>query len=170
MADLDTARDKPESTLWSELQKVRAGMLVIAGSGHLPQPMAHFCDPAARRIWFFTDRRTDLFKALTADATAVFTIVSEDRDFHASIEGALQETRDDARLEEFWNPMTGAWFEGPDDPSLAMLAFDPARASIWASTDSTIAFLWETAKASATDTRPDVGVQRDVTFSASLAA
>lgn len=165
MADLDTARADPEAALWDALDDVTAGMLVIRGSGQLPQPMAHHCDREARRIWFFTDRRTDLFEALgSGSAGAEFTIVSKDRDFHAAVEGDLREIVDRHRARDMWNPMIGAWFEGPDDPNLAMLAFDPKRASIWASTDSSIAFLWETAKANVTDGRPDVGLRRDVAF------
>lgn len=167
MADLETASREPEAALWDELEQITAGMLVIRGANQLPQPMSHQCERTARRIWFFTDRRTEFFGTLQGKAEAVFTIVSKDRDFHAALEGELREVRDAVKVEKLWNPMIAAWFEGRDDPNLAMLVFDPNRASIWASTDSTIAFLWETAKANVTDSRPDVGIQRDVTFAAS---
>ncbi len=164
MADLDAARENPADLLWSELRELTAGMLGVRGSADHAQPMAHQCDPDIRRIWFLTNRTSDLCRSVGGGAEAEFTIVSRDRDVHASIVGRLSENRDDAKLDRLWNPVIGAWFDGKDDPDLAMLAFDPARAALWASTDSTVAFLWETAKANATDSRPDVGVRREIEF------
>ncbi len=64
--------------------------------------------------------------------------------------------------------MTAAWFEhGKDDPLLTMLSFKVDDAEIWASTNSTLKFGWEIAKANMTDEKmPDVGVKQHLTFSA----
>ncbi len=170
MADLDSAREKPESALRAELAMLKAGMLVIDRAGQPPQSMAHFCDPGLRRIWFFADCRTEFLRAPEEFATADPTFEADEWEFHAPVEGSQWEVRDDERLIERWFSMTGGWFAGSDDPSLAQSAFVPARASCLAPTDKTIAFPWETAKADTTGAKPDVGVERDAALPASVAA
>jgi len=38
---------------------------------------------------------------------------------------------DPAVIERLWNPFVAAWFEGKDDPKLALLRLDPESAKIW---------------------------------------
>lgn len=166
MSDMKTAETSPAELLWEKLGEVHAGMLGIEGSGQHMQPMAHHLDREGRRLWFFTKRDTDLYQALTAGATAHFTIVSKAQDFHACMAGTLVERHDRAKLDELWNPNVAAWFDGPDDPDLKMLALELRDAALWSSTSSSLAYLWETAKANVSDARPNVGVHNVVNFAA----
>jgi general stress protein 26 len=165
MSDLERARTDPESLLWSELEKLHAGMLGIEGSGQHFQPMAHHVDRAGRRLWFLTKRGTDLVKAMGSGATAHFVAVSKAQDFHACMSGRLTEDENRAFLDKLWNPAVASWFEnGKDDPGLMMLALDLRDAAIWASTANTLAFAWETMKANMSHGTPNVGVRNHITF------
>lgn len=165
MSDLNLARTDPESLLWSELEKLHAGMLGITGSGQHMQPMAHHVDRAGRRLWFLTKRGTDLVQAMGPGKTAHFVIISRAHDFHACMSGPLVEDENRAFLDELWNPGVAAWFEhGKDDPDLMMIALELKDAAIWASTANTLAYAWEMMKANMSQARPDLGVRNHVSF------
>jgi general stress protein 26 len=163
MSDIEHARNDPNDALWERLEEVHAGLLGIDGSGLHLQPMAHFPDRDNRRIWFLTKLDTALYKALSARSMAQFAVISRDQTFHACLRGELSEHFDQERLDRIWSPMAGAWFEGKDDPDLKMLVLDLTDGAIWASTGG-LAFAWETVKANVTDSRPDVGVHRELVF------
>ncbi|TPE52529.1 pyridoxamine 5'-phosphate oxidase family protein [Amaricoccus solimangrovi] len=165
MSDLKAAREHPEDLLWDNLKAAHAGMLGVEGGPRHMQPMAHFPDPDNRRLWFLTRRDTELYERLRSGAAAHFVLVSKSQDFHACLDGEISERFDRERLDEIWGPAVSAWFEGKDDPQLKMLALDLKSAGIWASTGSSLAFFWETAKANMQEnTTPDVGVHRELAF------
>ena len=164
MSDTDLAQTDPKKLLWKELEDTRAGMLGIVGSGQHFQPMSHHADEAGRKLWFLTKRSTDLFKAIGPGSTAHFVLVAKGQDFHACMSGPITEEMDRAKLDEMWNPIVGAWFEGKDDPDLAMIVVTLDSAALWASTSSSARFAYEIAKANMTDSDPDVGVHNVVNF------
>ena len=58
--------------------------------------------------------------------------VSKKHDIFATLHGRLILDTDRATLDRLWNPFVAAWFEkGKEDPKLALLRFDPAKAEIW---------------------------------------
>jgi general stress protein 26 len=167
MADLKEARERPEEQLWEELEDVRAGMLGVVGSDQHMQPMAPQLDRDGGRLWFFTKKSSDLVKSLKGGDRAHFCVVGEDQDYHACLAGALRENPDPEKIEEYWGPMTAAWFEkGRDDPELTLLEMELDDAAIWASSEIPIRFGWEIAKANLTDKTPDLGVRSEVRFQA----
>lgn len=125
MGHTDKTEKQPENQLWEQLGKVHAGMLGIEGSHAHLQPMGHMKDKdGAPRLWFFTSRAGDLFRELGAGSHAHFCVVGKDQDYHACLMGDLHENRDPLRLDEYWNDVAGAWFNGKNDPDLALLEFD----------------------------------------------
>ena len=44
-------------------------------------------------------------------------------------------------IERLWNPFVAAWYDGKDDPKLALLRFDAERAEIWENASSLVAGL-----------------------------
>lgn len=165
MADLEAARNAPERQFWEQLGKIHAGMLGVPGAEAHMRPMAPQVDAAANCIWFVTKRGADLVDAVETGAVAQFTFTSDDHDYYACARGPIAQKMDRAKLDEFWNPVIAAWYEGgKDDPGLVMLRMPLTDAAIWASTDNSAAFAWEIAKANVTDSLPDVGVHRELKF------
>jgi general stress protein 26 len=165
MADLNAARTDAEHQLWEEIDGVHAGMLGIEGSD-ASQPMAPEVDREAKTIWFFTHKSTDLAKAAAKPgARGTFTVVGKHHDYHASLSGTLEEHVDPAVRDRFWNSIIEAWFDrGKKDPDLTMLALKLDHGHIWASTDSSLKYSWQMAKANMTGAEPDVGVSRQLNF------
>lgn len=83
-------------------------------------------------IWFFTARDTTIVKNLKKSSKGIATFVSKKHDIFATLHGALSFGTDKATLDRLWNPFVAAWFDkGKEDPKLALLRFDPAKAEIW---------------------------------------
>jgi general stress protein 26 len=168
MVSLKEAREAPERQLWDEINSIHAGMLGLEGAHMHFQPMAPNVDRTTNTIWFFTKRDTDLVRAISAGSRAHFCVVGKDHDYHACLSGVLEIRQDRAKVDEYWSAVTAAWYDhGKDDPLLTMLALRVDDAEIWASTDSTLKFGWEIAKANLKDEKvPEVGVKQHLTFPA----
>ncbi len=165
MADLDQTRDDPHKQFWEQIESVTAGMLGVENSRQHAQPMAPHIDRETGRIWFFTKKTTDLVRDVGQGARAQFIIVGRDHDYHACASGTLTQNKDEAKIEEFWNPVIAAWFEsGKNDPDLMLLEFVLQNATIWAGTSSSLTFGWEIAKANLTEGEPNVGIQKHIKF------
>lgn len=166
MASSTEARETPAEQLWEEIEGVHAGMLGLVGSEMHMQPMAPFVDRQTHTIWFFTKTDSELVTALRPGSRAHFCVVGKKHDYHACLSGRLVETKDPAKIDEYWNSVVAAWYEGgKSDPTLTMIALSLDDAEIWASTGSTLKFGWEIAKANLSPEKtPDVGVHRQIRF------
>jgi general stress protein 26 len=166
MADTDRTKSDPKGLLFDELDDAREGMLGIDGSGQHFQPMTHNVDRSAEALWFITFRQSDLLDAIGAGADCHFTVVGKRGDFHACVRGRIAEVKDEAKLDELWNPVNNAWFaEGREDPNVVLLKLDLRDAAIWASTSSTVWFGLEILRANLSkDHVPDIGSHATVEF------
>lgn len=156
MADLKVSKTDPKKQLWDEIDDVRAVMLGIPETGQHMQPMSPMAAREENRIWFFTRKDTDLARA-AGTGKAHMCLISDDQDYHACVSGTLAISHSQQHIERFWSPVVAAWFSGKDDPDLTLLELIPDHAAIWASSDSSVRFGWEIAKANLTDSEPDVG-------------
>lgn len=165
MSKTQEAKEHPEEQLWRELKHVRAGMLGVEGSTDHLQPMTHFIDQENARLWFFVSRSADIVKETGTGAHAHFCMISKGQDYHACIMGNLSENTDRAKIDEYWNDVVAAWYNGKDDPEVTLLRFDLVDAAIWASTRNPIKFAWEVQQAKDSAKEPDVGTRTKVEFS-----
>lgn len=164
MANLDKLKENPKEQLFDHLKDVRAVMLGSPDHQQHMQPMAPQVDEENGTIWFYTNKSSDLVKALSSTRGEVHLCVVE-KDYQACLLGELNVAHDEAKIDEFWSPVVAAWFEGgKSDPDLTMLRFRPRNGSIWASDKNPITFAWEIAKANRKDQTPDVGERASVDF------
>lgn len=79
-----------------------------------------------------TAKDTAIFRNLKKSSKGLATFVSKKHDIFATLHGRMSLDRDKATLDRLWNPFVAAWFnKGKEDPKLALLRFDPAKAEIW---------------------------------------
>lgn len=166
MVSLTEAREAPARQLWSEIDAIHAGMLGIEGAPMHMQPMAPHADPKTNTVWFFSRNDTDLVQAIRPGTRAHFCVVGKDHDYHACLTGVIEVRKDPAKIDEYWSAVTAAWYEhGKTDPHLTLLALHVDDAEIWASTDSSLKFGWEIAKANLNEEKmPDVSVRQHLAF------
>lgn len=88
-------------------------------------------------LWFFTSQDSSLVRAGAGPATATF--VAKGHNLFARIDGHLTEATDPAMIEKLWNPFVAAWYNGKDDPDIALLRMDLESARIWENASSLLA-------------------------------
>lgn len=129
-----------EDKFWKALKSDRTVMLGLAGvdDGHA-RPMTAQLDGKQGPIWFFTSTDSALSRQLTSGARAICTFASKDHEVFATVHGALRLDNDRAVVDRLWNPFVAAWYEGKDDPKLALLRLDADQGEIWLDASSVIA-------------------------------
>ncbi|MDF1729784.1 MAG: pyridoxamine 5'-phosphate oxidase family protein [Sulfitobacter sp.] len=146
------------------LEDTNVGML---SAGDAPAvPMSHYFDDddPTGALWFITAKQTDLAKAAVTAAPSTFIVCAKDESLYTRIEGTLSLSEDRAKLDEIWTAMAAAWFEeGKQDPDVQLMRFDPRKAEVWM-TGGNLKFLYEVAKASMSETTPDVGRHETIVF------
>ena len=133
-----------EEKLWRALKDDRTVMLGLNGvdDGHSRPMTAQLDGDAGPAIFFFTSKDNGILQALQggADSRAIAAFASKGHDLFASIEGAIvDDTGNRAVIERLWNPFVAAWYEGKDDPKLALLRLDAERAEVWLDANSLLA-------------------------------
>lgn len=126
-----------ETKFW---KSIKYDMTVfLACDGALPRPMTASIDGEKSPIWFFTARDTDICQALKNGPKAgVMTFSSKGNDIWASASGQLTIDNDKAMIDKLWNPFVAAWYDGKDDPNLALLRYDAKDAQLWENASSIV--------------------------------
>ncbi len=120
---------------WRHLRADRTVMLGLESSAPTSlRPMTAQIDSEADEgpIWFFTSTDSAIVQDAQAEDLAIFTFVSKSHNVFATVHGHLMRSTDRATIDRLWNPWIAAWYKGgKEDPKLALMRFDPARAEIW---------------------------------------
>jgi len=126
-----------EEKFWDALESSPFIMLGIEGARDgATQPMtAQFedQDKEAGILWIFTAKDHDFTRAMGRSNRGIAAYSSKGNDVFASLRGTLSIDHDQATVERLWNPIVAEWYEGKDDPKLALVRFDVEDAKIWLS-------------------------------------
>jgi general stress protein 26 len=127
-----STEQKLEEKLWKALSSDRTVMLGLDGveDGHA-RPMTAMVEGNSGPIWFFVGKPNAVADNLSKSNRAIAAFSSKGHDLFASIHGKLSVDQDRAVIDRLWNPFIAAWFEGKDDPKLALLRLDPEHAEVW---------------------------------------
>ena len=122
---------------WGALEDSPFVMLGLdQARGSAMQPMtAQFEDQDRDNgcVWFFTAKDHDLTRALGQDNRAIASFASKGHDLFASVRGRLVLDNGRPEIDRLWNPVVAEWYEGKDDPKMALLRFELDDAKIWQS-------------------------------------
>ncbi|MRX51861.1 general stress protein [Paracoccus sp. S-4012] len=160
MADDKTTQSPAQhrATFWTRLKGINAGMLGLRSDQHF-QPMSHqITEDDDRALWFITAQGTHLAEAVSRGAQDAMHLVAEGSGkLYARLEGRLELSNDQAKLDEIWSQVSASWFEeGRDDPDVRLLKFTISSGEVWTTTGG-LGFLYEVAKARVTGAKPDMG-------------
>jgi len=126
-----------EDQFWGALEDSPFVMLGLdQARGSAMQPMtARFEDQDRERgcVWFFTAKDHDLTRALGQDNRAIASYAGKGHDVFASLRGRLILDNSKPEIDRLWNAIVSEWYEGKDDPKLALLRFEIDDAKIWQS-------------------------------------
>ena len=126
-----------EEKFWKALEDSPFLMLGVEGTRDgATQPMtANFevQDRDAGVVWIFTARDHDLTRAMGQSNRALASYSGKGHDLFASLRGTFEIVNDRATIDRLWGPVVAEWYEGKDDPKLALIRFDIENAKIWLS-------------------------------------
>lgn len=126
-----------EEKFWKALNESPFVMLGVEGARDgATQPMtAQFEDQDrdAGLLWIFTAKDHDLTRAMGQSNRAIASYSAKGHDLFASLRGTLEIVNDAATVDRLWNPIVAEWYDGKDDPKLALIRFDIDDAKIWLS-------------------------------------
>jgi general stress protein 26 len=126
-----------QETFWSELESSPFLMLGVEGTRDgATQPMTvNFQDQDrdAGVLWIFTAKDHDLTRAMGQSNRAIGAYSAKGHGLFASLRGTLSLHNDPATIGRLWSPIVAEWYEGKDDPKLALVRFDVEDVKIWQS-------------------------------------
>lgn len=132
--------DELKVKFWKAIKSDRTMMIGLDGieDGHA-RPMTAQIESESGPIWFFTSKENALCTKAGEGERAIATFASKGHDLFATIHGRLRVDTDRAVVDRLWNRYVAAWYEGKDDPKLALLRLDPESAEIWLDASSIVA-------------------------------
>lgn len=152
-----------EDKFWDALKDSPFIMLGVEGARDgATQPMtAQFEDQDrdSGTLWIFTAKDHDLTRAMGQSNRAIGSYSGKGHDLFASLRGTLQVVNDRATIDRLWNPVVAEWYDGKDDPKLALIRFDVEDAKIWL---STVHGFLKPALNKLLGRKPDAGAKEDV--------
>lgn len=120
-----------------------AMMTTVESDGSLrSRPMATHREPGQTLdgvLWFFTSAEAPKTDEVRDDRHVNLSYASPGGGKYVSISGTAMLVRDQARIDQFWNPKYKAWFpKGKDDPALELIRVDVSKAEYWETPGSTV--------------------------------
>jgi general stress protein 26 len=126
-----------EETFWDALKDSPFIMLGVEGAREgATQPMTVLFEDEDRDagvLWIFTAKDHDLTRAMGQTNRAMASYSAKGHGLFASLRGTIQIVNDGATIDRLWNPIVAEWYEGKDDPKLALVRFNVEDAKIWLS-------------------------------------
>lgn len=129
-----------KAKFWSALASDHTMMLGLDGAEQgRARPMTGQFEKDRSPIWFFATIDSGLVTSLGQHNHAIATFTAKGYDLFATVHGTLSLDTDPAVIDRLWNPHVAAWYEGRNDPKLALLRLDADDAEIWLDGSSLIA-------------------------------
>lgn len=103
-----------------------------ADDGATCRPMSAIkvCDQG--NIWFFSEKKSDINKAIIADEKVQLFFSHPGKSSYLVVNGKSEIILDKTKIEELWTPVAKIWFkEGKDDPNISIIKVSPNTAYYW---------------------------------------
>jgi len=111
-------------------------------------------------LWFFSKNDSDKNRDISHDNQVQLFYSNKNSAEYLSIYGRAQILTNRIKIEEYWTPLTKAWFkEGKDDPTITLLKVAPADAYYWDTKENKLVTLVKIAFSAVTGSNVDGGVE-----------
>jgi general stress protein 26 len=136
-----------KAKFWKALKSDRTMFLGLAeGEDGHARPMTAQLDDDGQEgddyrgpIWFFTSTDGGLYQQIKGGDRAMAHFASKGHDVWATVHGTLSTTQDRVTIDRLWNRFVAAWYDGKDDPKIALIKLDAENAEIWIDASSIVA-------------------------------
>ena len=156
---MEDRRQESIEKLKEMLEGIDFAMLTTLANGKLrSRPMSTQEMDENGDLWFFTSDETHKVDEIEADDRVLVAYSAPDDNTYVSVFGHAKIVRDQAKIDELWNPVHKAWFpEGKDDPHLCLLKITIEEVEYWDSPNSKLVELAGFVKALVTGQEADGG-------------
>lgn len=129
-----------EKKLWKALDSHATVFLGLSNREHgHARPMTVITEGEHGPLYVFTTKDNDMVQEAGQGSAAFMHYASKGHDLWACIHGNVTVTQDRALIDRLWNSHIAAWYDGKDDPKIAVIAFDPDHAEVWEDSSSIVA-------------------------------
>jgi len=139
----DPAPSRPLDDLVSAGDTVM--LMTMIGDEHSSRPLT-VAEIEGQRIGILVDTTSEWSRAVDR-ATIHITLSDVRENRFLALNGNARMSSDRAVIDRLWNPFAGAFFDGKDDPNLAVLFFDVTEGQYWDSPSGRIGSLIAMVKA-----------------------
>jgi general stress protein 26 len=147
-----------QAKLFALIKDVKFAMFAThSRSGHLharPMTTLNTSIEDDDSLWFFMSRSSGPVLELGGDTQVNVSYANPPEHIYVSVTGAAQVVDDHARKQALWTPAAGAWFNGVDDPDLALVQVRIEHADYWDMRDNKLVQLYKRAEAVLSGDRP----------------
>ncbi|QNL47858.1 pyridoxamine 5'-phosphate oxidase family protein [Olivibacter sp. SDN3] len=148
------------------VDKIDIGMLcsnISAGDHVHAVPMSRQEVDEDGNIWFLFSAESESHQNLQKN-NKLSLLYSDIKDYNfISIDGTAEISRDQARIEKYWNKMIEAWFEkGKEDPRIRVLKVIPSEAHYWDNKTNKLVTFLKIAVSAVSGKKMDTGRQGDL--------
>ncbi|CAM3532246.1 pyridoxamine 5'-phosphate oxidase family protein [Sphingobacterium prati] len=166
MAEKNINNQEALDKLKSIVDQIDVGTICSFGKGSIyPHgvPMSRQEVDNQGNIWYVCSAQSDTYKNIENDPrVSVFYADPKNYTF-LSINGTAKLSRDQARIDRYWNKMMEGWFEkGKEDPNIRLLCVSPQEAHYWDSNSNMVVNLFNMLKATLTGNIEDIGREGDL--------
>jgi len=114
-------------------------------------------------IWFLFSAESDTHTHLEANDKVSLLYSDVSNYSFLSINGHAEISRDQDRIDKYWNKMIEGWFEkGKEDPNIRVLRVVPDEAHYWDTKSNKLVTFFKVAASAVTGAKKDVGRQGDL--------
>ena len=147
--------------LFGLIQDVKFAMFTThdAAAGHLhSRPMTTLDTRRGDEdaLWFFMSRSSGPVPELNGDTQVNVSYADPSAENYVSVTGVAQVVDDRARKQALWTAAAEAWFDGVDDPDLALVRVRIEHADYWNVRDNKLVQLYKRAEAMLTGNPPQL--------------
>lgn len=102
------------------------------GDGLHGRPMATArVDEDITAIWFACQKDSQVVAEISVDPRVYLGYTNHTGSEWASINGRASIVEDRAKIRALWSPAWKNWFDGPEDPNIALIKVDAQEAEYW---------------------------------------
>ncbi|MFZ4861682.1 pyridoxamine 5'-phosphate oxidase family protein [Sphingobacterium sp. Mn56C] len=114
-------------------------------------------------IWYICSAESETYKNLVQNSK-ISIFYSDPKSYtFLSINGTASLSRDQDRIDKYWNKMMEGWFEkGKEDPNIKLLKVTPEKAHYWDAGSNKIATLFGMLKNAITGSNEDIGEEGEL--------
>jgi general stress protein 26 len=153
---------EPIDRVWELMEHFTIGMLVtVAGENVRARPMAATVKRDEEAVYFLTNADSVKAGDIAANSAVAVLFVDAGGQKYVSLRGDAEVRDDRAKIREIWTPFAKAWWDGPDDPEIRVVAVKPVSAEYWDSPGKIAAYAAMLASA-VTGAKPAVGENETV--------